>query len=279
MCPIMGNFKGHALPGTFFLILGIWWTTKCILKYAFKKHKRTSYLDSKVLFHRVEILEGIIIAGMALTGMLGEQFIPGGPHLTLYDYKEGQWVQLPGWQHFTMYFFFGLLGVTNILCSTIRSLPASFTKLMLANALFVEGFVFYNHTHGREMLDIFVHKLLVLVIFLTGLIAFLELFILTNVTVELLRISFFLLQGSWFWQIGFVLYPPSGGPAWDSVDHDNVMFLTICFCWHYAIAIIIIGAIYAFVTWLVKSRFKRFCPSEVGLLKNAEREQESEEEM
>lgn len=65
---VMGNFKGHALPGTFFLILGIWWTTKCILKYAFKKHKRTSYLDSKVLFHRVEILEGIIIAGMALTG-------------------------------------------------------------------------------------------------------------------------------------------------------------------------------------------------------------------
>ncbi|KAM9088289.1 transmembrane protein 45A isoform 2-T3 [Megaptera novaeangliae] len=250
----MGNFKGHALPGTFFFILGIWWTTKCILKYAFKKHKRTSYLDSKVLFHRVEILEGIIIAGMALTGMLGEQFIPGGPHLTLYDYKEGQWVQLLGWHHFTMYFFFGLLGVTNILCSTIRSLPASFTKLMLANALFVEGFVFYNHTHGREMLDIFVHKLLVLVIFLTGLIAFLELFILTNITVELLRISFFLLQGSWFWQIGFVLYPPSGGPAWDLVDHDNVMFLTICFCWHYAIAIIIIGAIYAFVTCTMSSQ-------------------------
>ena len=50
-------------------------------------------------------------------------------------------------------------------------------------------------------------------------------------------------------QIGFVLYPPSGGPAWDLVDHDNVMFLTICFCWHYAIAIIIIGANYAFVTW------------------------------
>lgn len=77
--------------------------------------------------------------------MLGEQFIPGGPHLTLYDYKEGQWVQLLGWHHFTMYFFFGLLGVTNILCSTIRSLPASFTKLMLANALFVEGKYEYFH--------------------------------------------------------------------------------------------------------------------------------------
>ncbi|KAM7248137.1 hypothetical protein CapIbe_000176 [Capra ibex] len=246
----MGNFKGHALPGSCLFILGIWWTIKCILKYAFKKQKRTSYLDSKALFRRIEILEGIVLVGMALTGILGEQFLPGGPHLTLYDYQEGQWVQLLSWQHFTMYFFFGLLGVTNILSSTIISLPASFSKLMLSNALFVEAFVFYNHIHGREMLDIFVHKLLVLVIFSTGLVAFLELFIQANITVELLRTSLFLLHGSWFWQIGFVLYPPSGGPAWDLVDHDNVMFLSICFCWHYATAIIIVGAIYAFVTWL-----------------------------
>ncbi|XP_021548127.1 transmembrane protein 45A [Neomonachus schauinslandi] len=275
----MGNFKGHALPGTFFIIMGIWWTTRCVLKYACKKHKRTSYIGSKALFHRIEIFEGIALVSMAITGMLGEQFITGGPHLALYDYKEGQWVDLLNWHHFTMYFFFGLLGVTNILCFLISSLPASLTKLMLSNALFVEAFIMYNHTHGREMLDIFVHQLLVLAIFVTGLIAFLELFIRTSITVELTRTSFILLQGSWFWQIGFVLYPPSGGPAWDAMDHDNIMFLTICFCWHYALSIIIVGMIYAFVTWLVKSRLQRFCPSEVGLLKNVEREQESEEEM
>ncbi|XP_058411500.1 transmembrane protein 45A [Diceros bicornis minor] len=275
----MGSFRGHALPGTFFFITGIWWTVKCLLKYACKKHKRTSYLGSKALFQRIEILEGIILVCMALTGMLGEQFVLEGPHLALYDHKEGQWVQLLSWHHFTMYFFFGLLGVMNILCFTITSLPTSLTKLMLSNAFFVEVFVLYNHTHGREMLDIFVHQLLVLVAFVAGLVAFLELFIRTNVTVELLRTSFVLLQGSWFWQIGFVLYPPSGGPAWDAMDHGNIMFLTVCFCWHYALTFIIIGVIYALVTWLVKSRLQRFCPSEVGLLKNAEREQESEEEM
>uniref|UniRef100_A0A8I3P7Z1 Transmembrane protein 45A n=5 Tax=Canis lupus TaxID=9612 RepID=A0A8I3P7Z1_CANLF len=275
----MGSFKGHALPGTFFIIMGIWWTVKCILKYACKKHKRTSYLGSKALFQRIEVFEGLIIIGMAITGMIGEQFIPGGPHLALYNYKEGQWVELLNWHHFTMYFFFGLLGVANILCFIISSLPTSLTKLMLSNALFVEAFIMYNHTHGRDMLDIFVHQLLVLAIFVTGLIAFLELFIRTSITVELLRTSFIFLQGSWFWQIGFVLYPPSGGPAWDTMDHNNVMFLTICFCWHYALNIVVVGMIYAFVTWLVKSRLTRFCPSEVGLLKNAEREQESEEEM
>lgn len=65
---VMGNFKGHALPGSCLFILGIWWTIKCILKYAFKKQKRTSYLDSKALFRRIEILEGIVLVGMALTG-------------------------------------------------------------------------------------------------------------------------------------------------------------------------------------------------------------------
>ncbi|XP_070364660.1 transmembrane protein 45A isoform X2 [Equus asinus] len=246
----MGSFRGHALPGSFIFFTGAWWTAKCILKYACKKHKRTSYLGCKALFQRIEILEGIILICMALTGMTGEQFVPAGPHLVLYDHKEGQWVQLLSWHHFTMYFFFGLLGVMNILCFTISSLPTSLTKLMLSNAFFVEGLV-----------------------------AFVELFTRTNVIVELLRTSLVLLQGSWLWQIGFVLYPPSGGPAWDPNDHDNIMFLTICFCWHYALTFIVIGVIYAFVTWLVTSRLRRFCPSEVGLLKTADREQESEEEM
>nr|XP_044627644.1 transmembrane protein 45A isoform X1 [Equus asinus]XP_044627645.1 transmembrane protein 45A isoform X1 [Equus asinus]XP_044627646.1 transmembrane protein 45A isoform X1 [Equus asinus]XP_044627647.1 transmembrane protein 45A isoform X1 [Equus asinus] len=246
----MGSFRGHALPGSFIFFTGAWWTAKCILKYACKKHKRTSYLGCKALFQRIEILEGIILICMALTGMTGEQFVPAGPHLVLYDHKEGQWVQLLSWHHFTMYFFFGLLGVMNILCFTISSLPTSLTKLMLSNAFFVEAFIFYNHTHGREMLDIFLHQLLVLVTFLAGLVAFVELFTRTNVIVELLRTSLVLLQGSWLWQIGFVLYPPSGGPAWDPNDHDNIMFLTICFCWHYALTFIVIGVIYAFVTWL-----------------------------
>ncbi|XP_039107904.1 transmembrane protein 45A isoform X2 [Hyaena hyaena] len=275
----MGSFRGHALPGTFFIIIGIWWAIKYTLKYACKKHKRTSYLGSKALFHRIEVVEGIVIVCMALTGTLGEQFVDEGPHLSLYNYKEGQWVQLLSWHHSTMYFFFGLVGVVNILRLITNSLPISLTKLLLSNALFVEAFILYNHTHGREMLDIFVHQLLVLAVFVAGLIAFLEFLLRNNVTVELLRTTFILLQGSWFWQISFVLYPPSGGPGWDSVDHNNIMFLSLCFCWHYALNLIIVGVIYAFVTWLVKSRLKRFCSSEVGLLKNTEREQESEEEM
>lgn len=244
----MGSFKGHALPGTFFFIMALWWSTKAILKYIFRKQKRTCYLGSKALFRRAEILEGIVLVCMALTGMAGEQFIPGGPYLSLY--KEGRWNQMLGWHHFTMYLFFGLVGVSNILCFTINSIPVSFPKLMTSNALFVEAFIFYNHTHGREMLDIFVHQLLFLAVFLAGIVAFMEFLIRNNVILELLRASLILLQGTWFWQLGFVLYPLGGGPSWDLTDHENALFLTMCFCWHYLLALTIIGLNYAFITWL-----------------------------
>ncbi|KAK2091854.1 Transmembrane protein 45A [Saguinus oedipus] len=129
---------------------------------------------------------------MALTGMAGEQFIPGGPYLRLYDYKQGQWNQLLGWHHFTMYFFFGLMERNEVLGATEKDNLFSSPS----------AFIFYNHTHGREVLDIFVHQLLVLVIFLTGLIAFLEFLVRNNVLLELLRSSLILLQGSWFFQEG-----------------------------------------------------------------------------
>ncbi|XP_006890079.1 PREDICTED: transmembrane protein 45A [Elephantulus edwardii] len=274
----MGSFKGHALPGGFFCFMSLWWSSKYSLKYACKKYKRTCYLGSKTLFHQIEILEGILIIGMALVGMTGEQFITGGPYLTLYNYKEGQWNQLLGWQHCTMYFFFGLFGVTNIICYTSRIFPVSLTKLMLSSAFLIEGFIFFNHTHGRDMLDTYVHQLLFLAIITTGLIIFINLFR-NNILLELLMTSLIMLQGTWFWQIGFILYSPYGGLVWEPTDHDNLLFLTICFCWHYAVSLVVMGLNFSFISWLVKSKLKRFCPSEVGLLKNADREQESEEEM
>lgn len=273
----MGSFKGHALPGIFFCLMGFWWSLKSVLKSVYKKQTRTCYLNSKTLLRRTEIWEGAIAIFMALTGMSGEQFISGGPSLILY--KDGQWNQILGWHHTTMYFFFGLQGVTQIICYTTNALPLCLSKLMLSNAIFVEAFIFYNHTHGREMIDHFVHELLVYITVFSGLVAFMEFLSKNNVLLELLRSSLILLQGTWFWQIAFVLYPPNGSATWNLSDIENKMFLSMCFCWHYASILVIIGVMYALANWLVKSRLRKDCTSEVGLLKHADHEQESEEEV
>ncbi|OBS82152.1 hypothetical protein A6R68_23856, partial [Neotoma lepida] len=194
---VMGSFKGHALPGTFFIIMGFWWGTKSILKYVYKKQTRTCYLSSKTLLRRAEIWEGVVEIFMALTGILGEQFISGGPALILY--KDGQWNQLLGWHHTTMYFFFGLQGVTQILCFTTNLFPLSLSKLMLSNAIFVEckyeGNVFSVLFLSLRGIDV----LLVFTTILAGLVTFMEFLTKNSVLLELLRSSLIILQGTWLW--------------------------------------------------------------------------------
>lgn len=76
--------------------------------------------------------------------MIAEQLTVVGPHWSLYDYKEDQWVSLLSWHHFNMYFFYGLMGVSQVLCFIFTSIPSSLPTLMFANGFFVEGKYIYN---------------------------------------------------------------------------------------------------------------------------------------
>lgn len=53
-----------------------------------------------------------------------------------------------------------------------------------------------------------------------------------NVTIALTRTYFTLLQGTWFFQIGFILYPPSGMAHWDLEDHEQMMIVTMIYSWY-----------------------------------------------
>jgi len=50
-------------------------------------------------------------------------------------------------------------------------------------------------------------------------------------------ISYILHQGTWFIQIGFILYSPFG-TTWDTSNHQQMMIVTIMYVWHYIGAII-----------------------------------------
>ncbi|XP_041528655.1 transmembrane protein 45A-like [Microtus oregoni] len=274
---VMGDFPGHVLPGTLFFVISLWWSIKHILEHVCRQQKRSFSLITKEFFFRAEIVEGIVITGVVLVGIIG-LYLALGKRNQLSD-KESQLVLILHWHHLAMYVFFALLGGTKILCFIIRSLPVSLVKLMLANACFVDAFIFHNHTHGRTLVDTFGHQLLSFAIFLAGLVAFIELFTKNNVVLALLRSSFVMLHGMWFFQVAFVLFPRNKDHAWDLSDHSNVLFFTVCFCLYYALTYVIIGINYALVTWLVKWRLSKLCTSETQLLKNLEQQEESEDEM
>ncbi|KAK2872736.1 hypothetical protein Q8A67_022633 [Cirrhinus molitorella] len=248
----MANFKGHALPGTFFLLFGLWWS----IKYPFRqiqKKKNRQHGDRgrqmhSVLFNRMDLVEGALKIFFAFVGIMAEQFVPDGPHAHLY---QNGWVKLMNWQHSTMYLFFGISGIADVLSMSSRHVPVGLDRLFLSIALFVEGFLFFFHVHNRPALDQHIHSLLLFAVFGGAASTMMEVFKRENTVLELLRCSLAILQGTWFYQIGFVLYPLNG-VEWELDKHDNIMFITMCFCWHFAVALLIVGICYCSVFWASK---------------------------
>lgn len=73
------------------------------------------------------------------TGMVAEQFVPDGPHLKLYNYEKKHWDHLMNWQHATMYLFYGISGLVDIVAHGTNVLPAAMDRMMLSLAVFIEG--------------------------------------------------------------------------------------------------------------------------------------------
>ncbi|KAJ8266609.1 hypothetical protein GJAV_G00132450 [Gymnothorax javanicus] len=275
----MANFKGHALPGSFFLLFGLWWSVKYPFRQCWRQGKLVGLRKEPQAFYRIEFVEGVLKIFFAFVGIMAEQFVPDGPHAHLYTTES--WVKLMNWQHSTMYLFYGISGIVDVLTMSNLPIPLGLDRLALSLALFVEGFLFYFHLHGRTPLDVHVHSLLLVAVFGGAATTFLEVFLRGQRVLEVFRSSLAILQGSWFYQIGFVLYPLSG-PKWDETKHENMMFITMCFCWHYAVVLLITGFNYSLVYVAVRRcTGSHKMDMEIGLQKTSSQKallQDSEEE-
>lgn len=79
-------------------------------------------------------------------------------------------------------------------------------KIKFSTCLPPAGFLFLYHLHGRDMLDVHVHTLLLYAIFGQAFICLLEVFHRGNILLELLRATLTILQGSWFWQVSVCMH-------------------------------------------------------------------------
>ncbi|XP_008496718.2 transmembrane protein 45B [Calypte anna] len=234
------SFLGSALRGSFFFIFGLWWSMRYPLRYLRRKSNAESQPSHGV--QQVEVFEGAVKAFFALAGILAEQFVPAGPHLQLYSPKTHSWVDLIPWHYTTIYLFFLLSGLVDIASHSPLKLPLGWDRLLLSLALLVEGLLFCFHDYSDAVLDHHLHSLLAVAAFAGAFCALLEVFLRDHIILETFRTSSFLLQGSWLWQIGFVLSPPWGGPGWDQSDLSNLEFLPMCFCWHYVGVLAVLAA-------------------------------------
>nr|XP_019941401.1 PREDICTED: transmembrane protein 45B-like isoform X1 [Paralichthys olivaceus] len=260
----MANFGGHAIPGTFFLFYGFWLTVKHTLQQNWRKSQPNGRQNMPPLFKKMDYIEGGFKIFASFVGIMVEQFVVDGPHAHLLNTDNKSWVKLMNWQHSTMYLFFGISGIALVISTKSKQAPLGVDRLALSMALFVEGFLFYYHVHSRPPLDSHIHSLLLVAVFGGSASTMLEVFMRDNFILELLRGCLFILQGSWFFQIGFVLYPLNG-VEWDLTLHDNIMFITMCFCWHLAVALVLVTCTVCVVCCTVKRFSGRAQDIEIGM--------------
>jgi len=141
-----------------------------------------------------------------------------------------------------MFFFFFLSGVIDIIVHSHPTLlPQGVQNVVGAMAFSVEALLFAFHTHDRPPMDVMIHSLLLYSIILCALMPLFELLYPSSALVPLCRAYAVLLQGTWFWQAGFILYNPlPNAIPWDQKDHTQMMVVTMIFAWHMAVDFLLI---------------------------------------
>ncbi|XP_064091052.1 transmembrane protein 45B-like [Macrobrachium nipponense] len=263
----MGTFLGHLLPGSFFILYASWHMFSVFTKYFLSQRALATTRDQggtgssggggspSTPYYRSTCahvfpccpripMEGIVKIVLTTIGFLGE---------LITAFEDGVFVHYGNAQHMTMYFAFGLSGVFDIKVSRgPRPALPNLDYVALAMAFAMEALLFGYHLHGRTPLDVQVHMLMLYTIMLCAVATIVEMAYRRSVLPALMRAFFVMLQGTWFVQIGSILYEPLTSP-WDENSHSQMMLATVLFCWH----CMGIFLLMAFVGWLLNSRVKR----------------------
>ncbi|KAK7078816.1 Transmembrane protein 45B [Halocaridina rubra] len=246
----MANFIGHTLPGVLLTILGMWWAYNMWMRYFLCQRTISSGIRSRIKYANTASFTSPCCSKIPFEGVFKATVVPIGmiaEYMTAFN-SEGKFSSFNNLQHLTIYFFFALNGVMDILLHYKWPIPkgSDYASAFLGFAM--EGVLFYYHLHGRSILDVQVHMLLLFVV--VGCLASVavEMANKHSVLAGLTRGYCVILQGTWLIQIGFILYSPLG-TKWKGDDHNDMMVATALFCWHNAgifVALIVLGILISF---------------------------------
>ncbi|XP_059440713.1 uncharacterized protein LOC132173279 [Corylus avellana] len=206
----MGSFKGHALPGTLFLLVGVWHIWSSVVRYVSNpKTFRVRVWNPVPGFDgKLKYFELYLIAIGAFIDMCIELLY--STHLKFFVNGVLNPSHMNDFEHSGMLLMFFIFGLVALLSEKTRFLPLPEGSLCLiaATAFCAEHLLFYFHSTSHKGLEGYYHLLLVLLIGLC---------IVSSVTGTLLPTSFpvdlcngiaITLQGLWFYQTAFTLYGP-----------------------------------------------------------------------
>lgn len=235
----MGSFVGHIVPGSFFISLALWWTFSIFKRYFQsaihpngKKYESTAFFSSSNSRIPTEPLFKCLVS---LIGIIGGA-------LAVFDSNTNYDNIMKDLQHMLMFFFYFMNSISDFaVFYKIKHVPPKIDYIFALMAIFNEGFLFANHLHGRSILDVKLHTCLVVSI-VACLISMIIEFVMdkSDVRPAIFRCICHLWQGTWFYHIAFVLYPPQGFHAWDLDNHANAMVTVTFFMIHLAFNVLLV---------------------------------------
>lgn len=260
----MGSLGGHLIPGTFFILIGLWWIYSAWLRYFIcRQRRRPYYVTTSFPLHccgpRVAKLpmEAFFIIFATTIGILIE-LIAGFNRV--YDSKTQKIIIYEGennLQHFAMYLMFLLVGIIQLLIHYKFPLPKHLDIIAGCLALSSEALLFYFHGHARGPIEIEIHVFLVFAIMSTVICGIFELIQQDKqIYATLMRAYCTVLQGSWFYTTGFFLYSPFHEHYNEQTDpepHRTSMLIPYYFVLHMGVILFIV-LILSILSYLVSKR-------------------------
>lgn len=240
----MGTFGGHALPGSFFIFFSLWAIYHTLRRFYVQRALKFQLTEESVpkYVNRVSFpleightgccnkrsipLDSWLKFIACVIGIIGEVYTGFG--------SDWQFVHIGNAQHSTMFATFGLSGIIEVLIF-YRLLRTSIQVEYIFSfvALLCEGFLFAFHLHGRTPLDVFLHMLLLGSILISIVAGLFEVSNPDKPLFALLRCWGLLAQGTWFWQVGAILYPITYWmPKWDELANHSIPQAANLFCYH-----------------------------------------------
>lgn len=204
----MGSFKGHVVPGTLFLVVGMWHVWCSVARYVSSPNSFKVRVWNPVpgFGGRLKYLELYVIVIGGFIDLCIEFLY--STHLKIFVDGALNPSHMNNFEHSGMLLMFFIFGVIALLSETTRSIPLPEGALCyIAAAAFTSEYLLFEfHSTTHKGLEGYYHYILVLLIGLCILSIVAGAIIPTSFPVDLCSGIAITLQGLWFYQTAFTLY-------------------------------------------------------------------------
>lgn len=241
-----GKFGGHFYPGLYIFLYGLYQAT--VVFKAMRANDSPVYLSSLPKNQKSTSKVWKIAFGGWLKIVTGSLLI----FYVVFCLDDGmelinketppRFMYPQEWQHLTMFILLTLDGCVDVMSkNALWQRCVALERGSMALGIYVLLLLLVSHVQVSSKVELYVHSLLILVVFLLMLVLTAELWAAGSFRLQLIKNFLFLMMGSWLMNTAFILFRPVSGYPWKDED---IMFATTFFCWHVIINALCLLGVY-----------------------------------